>query len=67
MMKSILTFSLPALVLCVIAMGTASFTSEEHGTHLDAGDLVQTFTISGDAAVEATTSGGKINVSGGNG
>ena len=66
-MKNILKISFPIVATCLIALGLLAFTDKDTNSFFDATDLVKTFTVSGDAMLEVTTSGGKIIVNGSNG
>jgi len=63
-MYNLLKISLPIFLSCLVAFGLTAFTQGSNDASATATDLVKSFTVSGDAMLEVTTSGGKINVSG---
>ncbi len=66
-MRYLLKLSLPIVASCLVVLSLLAFTDKSHNGSSDATDLVKTFAINGDAMLEVTTSGGKIDVHGRNG
>ena len=65
-MKNLLKLSLSLGAVGIMVLGLLAFTNDRPSS-ADATDLVKTFSVGSDAELEVTTSGGRIEVVGGNG